>query len=195
MRQVLFCLCSVAALSLPVAAYADEPPGGQSQVTVTGSNGGGFTSATTGTRDREAGTWQRDRDTTFNNGATRSVTVDGQVTGPGTADVTRTVSDRNGESHVQTGALQTTQTENGRITTGQWQGQNGSATTTRDINREDGARTVNGSVTNEAGATRTTQGVFTQTGPGEGVFNRTVTGPGGNSRTSEGAVTRTRRRP
>ena len=68
MRKTLFILTSFAALSLPAVAVAEGPPASGRQTTVTGSNGGGFTSTTTGSRDHEAGVWQRDTNTAFNNG-------------------------------------------------------------------------------------------------------------------------------
>jgi hypothetical protein len=193
MRTSLFVACCFAAFALPSAAFAEDPHAAERQVTVSGANGGGFTATGSGSRDREAGTWQRNRDTLFNNGSTRSVTVDGQTTGPGAADVTRTVTGRNGETRTQTGAVQTTRTETGRITTGDWQGENGAFSTSREVVRQENGRTIHQSVVSENGRTRSSDTAFTRTAPGEGTFNRTVTGPGGNTRNQEGTVTRTRR--
>lgn len=120
--------------------------------TVTGEKGRSTTVTDTQTRNREEGTYSRDRDRTFANGDTRSVDVDAQRTGEGTFTANRTVTGRNGETRTQTGDFAVTKTDDGRSVSGAIQTQNhGSVDYQRDVSRADGARTVSSSATFEDG--------------------------------------------
>ena len=194
MTKAFAFLASALVLGFACASGAAAETTRSRAVTVTGDNGGGFTAQSERTRDAEAGTFSADRDTTFNNGTSRAVSVDGQRTGEGTADVTRSVTGRNGETRVQTGTVQTTRTQDGRTTTGQWQGENGSATTVRDVSRQENGRTVNSATTFGDGTTRSSQAAQVRTGPGQGTVSRTTTARNGETRTRSGTYTATRRR-
>lgn len=125
-------------------------------VTVTGQNGRQRSVETDRTRNREAGTFSRDRTTTFNDGSQRVVDVDGQRTGPGSYDVTREVTGRNGETRTQTGSFDVQRTADGRSVTGDINTQNyGQIDYQRDVTRGNGARSVNSSATFEDGTSIT----------------------------------------
>ena len=73
--------------------------------TWTGPNGGQRNVNDQRTWDRQAGTYNHDRDTTFADGTTRSAATDVQRTAPGQYDVNREVTHRNGETTSQSGQV------------------------------------------------------------------------------------------
>ena len=187
--------------------------------TATGPNGRTTTATDNRTRDHAEGTYTRDRDRTYADGATRSVDVDAQRTAPGEYSASRTVTGRNGDTRTQTGEFNRTATENGASVSGTIQTQNhGALDYQRDVTRENGVRSVTASTTNENGATRTTNAVRTPTadgstysrdttfangatrevdrtttrdGAGGATVDRTVTGRNGDTRTQTGTFTTT----
>lgn len=188
---------------------------------ITGENGRTRSVHDERTWDRQAGTYDRDHTTTFNDGSTRSVDVDAQRTGQGQYSATRTVTGRDGETRTQTGDFTSQRTDDGRVVSGQIQTQNhGEVDVTRDISHQDGTRTASTVATLEDGRTITSDSTRTRdgadvsysrdttfadgstravnrerdgNGDGTGTITRTVTGRNGDTRTQTGdyVVTRT----
>ncbi len=118
----------------------------------TGPNGGQRTVEDTQSVNREAGTYNRDRTTTFNDGTTRTLDTDVQRTGEGTYSATRSVTGRNGETRTQTGDFAVQKTETGRVVTGDINTTNrGQIDYTREVSHQEGVRSVNSSATFEDG--------------------------------------------
>ncbi len=123
--------------------------------TATGPNGRTTSATESRTRDREEGTYARDRDRTYADGSTRSVDVDAQRTGEGTYSASRTVTGRDGDTRTQTGDFTRTTTEDGASVSGLIQTQNaGAVDYQRDVSRADGARAVTSTSTFDDGTTR-----------------------------------------
>jgi hypothetical protein len=120
--------------------------------TWTAPNGAQRSTSDDRTWDRRAGTYNRDRDTTYRDGSTRSVDVDAQRTAPGEAVVQREVTGRNGQTRTQTGVFNAERTENGRVVNGDITTTNaGHVDYSREVTREGGVRSVDSRATFEDG--------------------------------------------
>jgi hypothetical protein len=120
--------------------------------TVTGQNGRSNTVRTERTRDRDAGTYSKDRTRTYNDGSTRTTELDTQKTGEGAWSANRTVTGRNGETRTQSGDFTAEKTESGRVITGDIQTEKrGQIDYTKEVSRGEDGRSVNSSATFEDG--------------------------------------------
>ena len=72
---------------------------------ITGPNGGQRTVSDQRTWSRRDGTYAHDRDVTFADGTSRTVSADAQRVAPGAWDYSRTVTGRNGATRTQDGTI------------------------------------------------------------------------------------------
>lgn len=145
---------------------------------------GGRTRAVEDQRTWGDGQRTHDRTTTYRDGSSRTVDADATRTAPGEWSATRTVTGRDGETRTQTGDFTATRTENGRTVTGDIATQNhGQIDYSRDVTRENGARSVNTTATFEDGTSLTRASSGACTAPGNCASSGALTNRQGETTT------------